>query len=97
MKIEEANHEQCAAYDYISGIRESLQSINRFFADEDFLRSLTIIFKEAEKGIPKETTFFGLDDIVCLLIRIRWGQYLRDTMQKIPLSTNQQNGRHLAG
>ena len=47
-----------AAHEYINEIREGLQSKNRFFANEDFLQSLTIIFQEAEKKIPPKAIFY---------------------------------------
>ena len=45
-------------YEYVRDIRHSLQSINRFFCNEDFLRRLRRIFAEAEQMIPEKSIFF---------------------------------------
>lgn len=46
------------AFDYITAVKEGLQSSNRFFADERFTGYLKTIFSEAEAYIPSSTEFY---------------------------------------
>lgn len=46
------------AFDYITTVKERLQSSNRFFTDEKFTEYLKTIFSEAEAYIPSSTEFY---------------------------------------
>lgn len=46
------------AFDYITAVKEGLQSSNRFFADERFTGYLKTIFSEAQAYIPSSTQFY---------------------------------------
>jgi hypothetical protein len=46
------------AYEYITAIKEKLESDNRFFTDKRFLKYLETIFRESEVNISEDNIFY---------------------------------------